>query len=117
MELNGLHELNLETIENAIAMETIDTEKQRSIKVFIPKLMPLGQEDIPKKKRINLNKQLIVNNKQSIPKNLNYAVYTTNYITVPLAGGSFYKTIINKGQRLYVMLPNKNFKEMVVIAF
>lgn len=114
MDISGLQELELETIENAIAMETIDTNIIREIKLFIPKLMPLCQKDIPKEQRLLINRNSLLNDKKSIPNYVNYITYLTNYIVIPLSD-KFSNKIINEGDNLLVLLPNKNFKEMMVI--
>lgn len=115
MQLDGVFEMELEVIENAIALETIDTEKTRTIKAYIPKLMPLAQAEPPKKQDVYINKNILVNDPSSLPETV-YKVTVANYINVPLAGGSFYKTTIKKGAHLYIMVPNKNIKDMKVIS-
>ena len=41
MIANGLNEIELETIENVIVLEDVDTTKTRKVKVFFPKLILL----------------------------------------------------------------------------
>lgn len=115
MQLNGLYEMELEVIENAICMETIDTEKTRVAKLFIPKLMPLSQLENPRDQTIYINRGLLANDASSLPETV-YKITASNYIEVPLAGGSFYKTTIKKGAHVYVMIPNKNIRDMKVIS-
>ena len=48
MIVNGLNEIELETIENVISLEDVDTSKTRKVKVFFPKLMPFSKIEEPK---------------------------------------------------------------------
>lgn len=115
MKLDGIFELELETIENAISLETIDTSINRTVKVFFPKLMPLSKKEIPKKQEIRLNKNLLANDTSTIPET-SYKITTANYIELPLAKGSFENDVINEGDHLYVIIPNKNIKDMRIIC-
>ena len=116
MQTNGIFEMKLETIENAIAMETIDTSLTRSIKVLIPKLMPLSKSINPVTKKLYLNKSNILNSDSNFPK-IEYNTSISNFIKVPIASKSYLNCFINKGQKLYILLPNKNIDMMKVVEF
>ena len=115
MITNGLNEIELETIENVISLEDVDTSKTRKVKVFFPKLMPFSKIEEPKSQEIKLNKNLLLNDISSTKDNIN-KITLNNYIEIPLAKGVFENENIKKGDHLYVMIPNKNIKDMKIIC-
>lgn len=106
--LKGINDLELECIENAICLE--DTFDSDTIKVNIPKLMPLIDVDKPKKRNIIINRNILLNDPASIP-NIDFRVETSNYIELPS------RNILNvySGESVTVLIPNKNIKKMRVI--
>lgn len=114
MQLNGVFEMQLETIENSIALEDVNTSSKRTVKVFIPKLMPLTKIENAKEQKFQLYKSNILNDSSCFPA-MEYKTTIGNYIEVPLGNNSFIDKKIYKGDRILILLPNKNIKEMVAV--
>lgn len=115
MDLHGVYSIQLESIENAICMEDTDTSKNRTVKVFIPKLMNSKENSKPTKNIYYMNKNQLLNSSDTLPKNIKYNVSISNYIELQLSNKSYINTIIKKDTQLLVLVPNKNIKNMVVI--
>ena len=77
--------------------------------------MPFNKIEEPKSQEIKLNKNLLLNDISSTKDNIN-KITLNNYIEIPLAKGVFENENIKKGDHLYVMIPNKNIKDMKIIC-
>lgn len=115
MVLDGIFNIELENIENGICIETVDTNLTRKVKIIIPKLMALIDKQEPKKGMIYLNKNIIANDKKTLPQEISYNIVTMNYLELTLSDKAYINTTIKKDQKVVVFLPNKNIKNMKII--
>ena len=115
MVLDGIFNIELENIENGICVETVNTNLSRKVKIIIPKLMALIDKHEPKKEVLYLNKNIIANDKKTLPQEISYNIITTNYLELELSDKAYINTTITKDQKVLVFLPNKNIKNMKII--
>lgn len=116
---NGIYELELECIENAIVVETpeIDetsTDSTVNVKVNIPKLMPLIKLEEANKKLVVISKNILLNSSDSI-KDTTFKLYSSNYIDVPASVELAKK--LSYGDSVMVFIPNKNITNMKIVEF
>ena len=111
MNIDGLFEMDIDIVESAIALETINTKECRKLKVYVPKLMSNMEIDTCKDKTQYISRQLLANDPSTIP-NFNYRIETCNYITVNIPNSIPDDVIINKGDHIYLLFPNKNIRDM-----
>lgn len=114
--LDGINDLELECIENAIVLETPNIHEfdgdTVNIKVNIPKLMPLTKIEEPNKNLVVLNRNILLNDPDSI-KSTDYRLYYTNYLEVPTNKDTAKK--LSEGDTVLILIPNKNIKNMRIL--
>lgn len=107
--LNGINDLELECIENAICVEDV-TPFSQYIKLNIPKLMPMINVNKPDNRNKIINRNILLNASGTIPT-IDLKIDTSNYIQLPINTNR----IILKGESVLVLIPNKNIKKMKII--
>ena len=114
MNIDGLFEMNIDIVESAIALETINTKECRKLKVYVPKLMSNIDIENCKDKSIYISKQMLLNDPNTLP-NIVHKVETCNYIEVNISNNIPDDVIIHKGDHIYLLFPNKNIRDMKFI--
>lgn len=111
MNIDGLYEMDIDTVESAIVLETINTKYCRKLKVYVPKLMSNINMENCKDRPIYISKQILLNDSNTLP-NIVHRIETCNYITVNISNNIPDDVIINKGDHVYLLFPNKNIRDM-----
>lgn len=123
---NGIDEMNIECIEMGILLETINAKTTRTMKLNIPKLMPLVNASADSSKTERISSNILLNDPNTIPTSLNNSLTTLSYISVPIADSCFRgpygedkygRIIVKEGTSIMVIIPNKNIQNMKATDF
>lgn len=119
----NLSNLDLGSIEHGILVESVyDALKTRTLKLYIPKIMSLGNYGTSTSS-IYISNNIILNDSSCFKKKPT-RVYVRNYIEVPIADSAFrgpYRVIttnkrdhlpLYKGEKIGLIIPNNNIKEI-----
>lgn len=116
---NAINEIELENQENAILLEdNYNAKVNRTLKLYIPKIMSLGNKGTEKRiLMINRYRLLANDNIESTPTN----VTVCNYIEVPIMDSAFRgphredkwgRIHLYTGEKIICIVPNGNIKNI-----
>ena len=120
MNYNSMNEIKLESHENAILLEDVYNAKtHRTLKLYIPKIMSLGNKGLSEDYILINRNKLIANSNTQL--NVPERVKVCNYINVPLVDSAFRgpyredehgRIRLYKGERIICIVPNGNIKDI-----
>ena len=119
-DYEAINELKLESQENAILMEDVYNAKTtRKLKLYIPKIMSLGNKGTKNSTIIINTNKLLAND--NLPNVFSRKVTVCNYIYVPLVANAFrgpyredkYGRIhLHAGEKIICIVPNGNILDI-----
>lgn len=116
----SINEIKLEAQENAILLEDVYNAKTtRKLKLYIPKIMSLGNKGTHSRQLLINRNKLIVND--NLPMIFPNKITLCNYIYVPLVSSAFRgpyredehgRIRLRAGEKIICVIPNGNIKNI-----
>lgn len=104
----NMTEWSVDRQEIAYYAPTEGESNASSLKLYIPKILPLVPFDTPKQIVVSLSKSFLLNADQCKPS-IAATTRTQNYLTVPrYANNNFYYSLLKHGSRVIVDVLNRN---------